>query len=94
MLKSMAASFFMLGRIRPPEAKAKELRPFVEKSLTRAKSPALPARRRLIAAFNRRTASLAMERARDMAGRPGGYTRIVKIGSRKSDGAKMAILEL
>lgn len=94
LLKSMAASFFMLGRIRTTEAKAKELRPYVEKYLTRAKSSTLANRRLLASAFTPRTAGNAIARAAEVQGRQGGYTRIVKLGARKSDGARMALLEL
>lgn len=94
LIKTMASSFFMRGRITTTEAKAKELRPHVERALTRAQSPALANRRLLAAAFSPATAADAMRRAQEVAGRPGGYTRIVKLGSRKGDNAKMAILEL
>jgi len=94
LLKSMAASFFMLGRIRTTEAKAKELRPVVEKFLTRAKSPGLTNRRMLAAALDQRTAEHAIRRAEEIASRPGGYTRIIKLGMRKTDGARMALIEL
>lgn len=89
----MAASFFMLGRIRTTEAKAKELRPYVEKCLTRAKSPTLANRRLLASGFSPRIVEFAIARAAEVSGRLGGYTRIVRMGPRKSDGAKMAILE-
>lgn len=84
----------MLGRIRTTEAKAKELRPYVEKYLTRAKLPTLANRRLLASGFGPRIAASAVARAAELAGRLGGYTRIVRMGPRKSDGARMAILEL
>ena len=94
LLKNMAGSFFMLGRIKTTEAKAKELRPYVEKHLTRAKSPTLANRRVLASSLNARTAAHAIARAGEIGSRPGGYTRIIKLGARKSDSARMAILEL
>jgi large subunit ribosomal protein L17 len=90
----MAASFFLLGRIRTTEAKAKELRPWAEKFITRGRTPTLANRRLLAACFNPRIVARVIERAGEVSGRAGGYTRIVKMGPRKSDGAKMAIIEL
>ncbi|MBI2640643.1 MAG: 50S ribosomal protein L17 [Candidatus Sungbacteria bacterium] len=94
LMKSLASSFFMLGRIKTTEAKAKELRPFVEKFITRAKNPA-PANGRLFRKlFAPAVVKKIMELGRTFSGRAGGYTRIVKLGVRISDGAKMAIIEL
>lgn len=94
LMKSMADSFFMHGRIRTTEAKAKALRPYVEHALTRAKSPALADRRMLIAQSSPLLARRAIRMAEETAGRRGGYTRIVKLGERRSDSAKMAMLEM
>lgn len=94
MFRTMAASFFMRGRIRTTEAKAKELRPYVERALTRAQAPTLAHRRLLASSFSPAAATHAIRQAGELAGRPGGYTRIIKLGSRKSDNAKMAILEI
>ncbi len=93
-MKGLAGSFFMEGRIRTTEAKAKELRPFVEKYITRGKNPTLASRRLLIASFSPAIAQRIIARAREMADRHGGYTRIIKTGVRKSDSAAMAIIEL
>lgn len=90
----MAASFFLLGRIRSTEAKVKELRPYAEKLLTCAKSPTLANRRLLAGLLAPMVVASAIARAAEMRQRQGGYTRIVKLGPRRSDGAKMAILEL
>lgn len=94
LVKSLASSFFMFGRITTTEAKAKELRPFVEKLLTRAKNPNPANRRHLAEILYPKVARQAVEEAKDIANRNGGYTRIIKLGARKSDGAKMAIIEL
>ena len=94
LMKSLASSFFMLGRIITTEAKAKELRPYAEKMITRAKSPSLANRRLLSAVLSEKVTKKLVERAKEYSGRPGGYTRIIKMGPRKSDSAKMAILEL
>ncbi len=94
LMKGLAGSFFMHGRIRTTEAKAKELRPFVEKSITRGKNPTLASRRLLIASFSPAIASRIIARAEAMRDRKGGYTRVIKTGQRRSDGAHMAIIEL
>ncbi|MEK7541802.1 MAG: 50S ribosomal protein L17 [Patescibacteria group bacterium] len=94
LYKNMAADFFMRGRIATTEAKAKELRPYMEQVLTRAKSPTLANRRMLAASVSPAAAAHATRHASTSAARPGGYTRIIKQGSRRSDGARMAILEL
>ena len=94
LMKSLASSFFMSGRINTTEAKAKELRPYVEKFITRAKDPT-PANRRLLQKFfSPIVVKKIMESGDNFSGRAGGYTRIIKIGVRKSDGARMAIIEL
>lgn len=92
--KSLASSFFMLGRITTTEAKAKEMRPIVERYLTRAKNPSLANRRLLAAIFSDAVIKKIFAQAADLMARPGGYTRIIRLGQRKTDGAKMAILEL
>ena len=92
--KSLASSFFMLGRITTTEAKAKEMRPIVERYLTRAKNPTLANRRLLATVFSNTVIKKILGEAADVMARPGGYTRIIRLGQRKTDGAKMAILEL
>lgn len=84
----------MLGRIKTTEAKAKELRPFVEKFISRAKNPTLANRRLLRRFFSEPIVKKTFETAELSKERNGGYTRIVKTGRRKIDGAKMAIIEL
>lgn len=93
LMKSLASSFFMLGRIKTTEAKAKELRPYVEKFLTRAKNPTLATHRYLAGFFSERVVKKIIESAPVYSAKAGGYTRIVKLGVRKSDGARMAIVE-
>ncbi len=94
LLKSMAFSLFAKGRIVTTEAKAKELRPFVER-LVRFGQDASVAKRRLIAArLSPKAVDAVTATATRMKDRAGGYTRIVKTGIRKSDGAKMALIEL
>jgi len=85
----------MRGRIRTTEAKAKELRPFIERLVTKAKPGTLAARRLVIASLGTvfRAKKLVDVIAPKYATRPGGYTRIVKLPPRRSDGARMAIIE-
>ena len=94
LLKNMTADFFARGRIETTEAKAKELRPLVEQLLTRATKQTLANRRILASSLSPVAAAQAIRRAGAFTGRPGGYVRIVKRGARKSDNARMAILEL
>ena len=92
LMKSLASSFFMLGRIKTSEAKAKELRSLAEKFLTRAKNHT-PADIRFLQRF---FAPLVVKKILEQASgldRKGGYTRVIKAGPRQSDGAKMAIIE-
>lgn len=84
----------MHGRITTGEAKAKELRPLVEKMISRAKDPSLAARRKLRRELPEPAAAkLVKTIATRMMSRPGGYTRIIKLVPRKSDSARMAIIE-
>jgi len=95
LLNSLANSFFLQEKITTEEAKAKELKPFVEKMITRAKSNTVANRRLLSEALDVKTAKkLVDEIAPKYSERHGGYTRIIKLGPRNSDGAKMAIIEL
>jgi large subunit ribosomal protein L17 len=95
LLKSLARALFLNGKIKTTEAKAKELSGFAEKCLSRAKKGDLPSRRILLKHFSKDlTKKLVEEIGPKYKNRKGGYTRIIKLGSRKSDGAKMAIIEL
>jgi large subunit ribosomal protein L17 len=95
MLRTMATSLIMKEKIKTGEAKAKELSGYVEKKITRAKKGDLAASRYLAKFFCPRAVSkLVKEVAPKYKDRAGGYTRIVKLGPRKTDGAKMAIIEL
>lgn len=93
-LKGLAASFFMKGRIATTEARAKELRPYVERFLTRGRGGALADRRLLRETFSAAVTKKIITDAAGLSGTTGGYTRITKIGVRKSDAARRAILEL
>jgi large subunit ribosomal protein L17 len=95
LLKGLANNFFIYEKIKTTEAKAKELKPFAEKMITKAKNINL-ANRRLIAKnlTVKTTKKLIDEIAPKYKDRNGGYTRIIKLGPRDSDGAKMVIIEL
>ena len=84
-------------RIQTTEAKAKAVKPEVEQLITLAKRGDLHARRQALAALGQdkfTVHKLFEEVAPRYAARPGGYTRILKLGQRKGDGAAMALIEL
>jgi len=96
MLRNMATSLIRHERIRTTEAKAKELRPVVEKLITLGGVDDVHSRRRARRMIQDRA---ALQKLFDEIGprfreRPGGYTRILKLGARKGDGAELAIIEL
>jgi large subunit ribosomal protein L17 len=96
LLRNLAASLMIgKGRIRTTLTKAKELRPFVEKLVTLGKKDSLHARRRALSIVPRKDAiaKLFNEISPRFADRPGGYTRILKLGPRRGDGAEMAFIE-
>jgi large subunit ribosomal protein L17 len=98
LFSNMAGSLFEHGRIRTTEAKAKELRPIAEKLITLArKDPGdVAAQRQAVAYLRSKDAvhRLFHEVAPRFTERPGGYTRIVKLGPRPGDAAPMAYIEL
>ena len=96
MMANLAASLFEAGRITTTEAKAKALRPYAERLITKAKDGSVAARRQVLAKIQDRDVVhiLFAEVAPRYEDRDGGYTRIVKTGPRKGDGAPMAIIEL
>ena len=96
MLANLATSLFEHGRITTTETKAKRLRPLAEKLITFAKRGDLHARRQVMTTVRDKNVvhHLFAEIGPRFADRPGGYTRIVKVGPRKGDNAPMAIIEL
>jgi large subunit ribosomal protein L17 len=96
MLSNMAVSLFEHERIRTTEAKAKALRPFAEKLITKAKKGDLHNRRQVLSVIEDREVvhKLFDDIAPRFAERNGGYTRILKIGPRGGDGAPMVLIEL
>jgi large subunit ribosomal protein L17 len=94
LLRSLARSLMLRGKIQTTEARAKEIRPMVEKMVTRARVQTLANRRLLQAALRDDEAvKKLISKAQEYRARPGGYVRIVKMGPRKGDTAKMAIIE-
>src|SRR5438270_3472706 len=96
MLANLATSLFEHGRITTTEAKAKRLRPLAEKLVTFAKRGDLHARRQVMTLIRDKDVvhTLFAEIGPRYENRPGGYTRITKVGSRKGDNAPMAVIEL
>jgi len=96
LLKALATSLFKHKRIKTTLAKAKEARSFAETLITKARRNSLHSRRQVISALQDKSAAneLFGEIVQKVGDRPGGYTRVVKLGNRKGDAADMAILEL
>ena len=96
MLANLATALFEHGKITTTEAKAKRLRPLAERLITHAKRGDLHARRRVLAVIRDKGVvhELFAEIGPRYATRPGGYTRITKIGPRTGDNAPMAVIEL
>ncbi len=96
MLANLATALFEHGRITTTEAKAKRLRPLAERLITFAKRGDLHARRRVMTVVHDKSVvhELFTEIGPRYENRPGGYTRITKVGPRKGDNAPMAVIEL
>ena len=99
LLRNLASSLIIHKRIQTTDAKAKELRIFLEPLITFAKQGSLHARRQVLktlpGAYGRQvTDILFKEIAPQFADRPGGYTRIIKLGFRTNDRAAVSLVEL
>ncbi|HEY6422692.1 MAG TPA: 50S ribosomal protein L17 [Pseudonocardiaceae bacterium] len=96
MLANLATSLFTHGRITTTEAKAKRLRPFAERLITKARKADLHNRREIMRVIRDKDVvyKLVAEIGPHFATRPGGYTRIVKTVPRKGDNAPMAVIAL
>ncbi|NYE37187.1 large subunit ribosomal protein L17 [Nocardioides cavernae] len=96
MLSNLATALFEHGRITTTETRARLLRPVAEKLITKAKRGDLHNRREVLKTIRDKSVvhTLFTEIAPTFAERPGGYTRITKIGPRKGDNAPMAVIEL
>ncbi len=96
VMRDLATSLIVFEKVKTTQAKAKTVRPIVERLITKAKAGNLTARRELYGFFTTRQ---PVNKMIEVIGprykyRTGGYTRITKIGPRQGDGAEMAIIEL
>src|SRR5215204_5366048 len=96
MLANLATQLFEHGRITTTESRARALRPHAEKLITKAKKGDLHNRREVLKTIRDKSVVhvLFTEIAPTFTDRPGGYTRITKVGPRKGDNAPMALIEL
>lgn len=95
LLRNLAATLIEHGHLRTTLAKAKEVRPFVERLVTLGRRSDLAARRRALQILPRKQVvrQLFSDVGPRFQERPGGYTRILKLGPRRGDGAPMARIE-
>lgn len=95
LMRSLARNLINENRITTTLPKAKELRPYVEKLITKAKNPTLASRRLIVSRMGgeKETKTLFEKIAPKYKDRKGGYTRIIKIGDRDLDAAPMAMIE-
>ena len=96
MLRNLASSIVMYEKVETTQVKAKAVKPLVEKLITLAKEGSLNARRSIIELLPQK---LATKKLMDVLGerykeRTGGYTRVIKLGTRQGDGANIARIEL
>ncbi len=95
LLRSLTRELVLRGKIKTTLARAKEVSIFTEKEINKAKAGGLQSRRMLAGNFSSKVAKkIINEIAPRYKERKGGYTRIVRLSPRPSDGAKMAIIEL
>ena len=96
LLANLASDLFMHDKVTTTEAKAKAVRPLAEKLITKARKGDIHSRRVVLKTITNKDAvhRLFDEVAPRYAERPGGYTRITKLGPRRGDGAEEALIEL
>ncbi len=96
MLRTMATDLLDHGSLKTTLPKAKVLRPFAEKLISLGKHESLHARRQALAVVRRKEVvqKLFSDIGARFSSRPGGYTRIIKLGQRLSDGTEMALIEM
>jgi large subunit ribosomal protein L17 len=96
LLRSIVRALFLSGRVTVTLTRAKEARRLAERVITAAKKNDLNARRKVEKLMHERklVATICKTMPERYEGRPGGYTRIIKVGSRLGDAAPMAVLEL
>ena len=95
-MNSLALNLIVREKIKTTEPKAKELRPFIEKLVTKAKKGDIATRKLIVSKLSNRkkeVKKLFEVIAPKYLDKKGGYTRVLKLGARKSDGAPMAIIE-
>ncbi len=93
LLRTLSSSLIRCEKINTTEAKAKELKPYIEKLITEGKKETLAARRNINAKIGPKNGNLLVANiVPKYKERDGGYTRIHKLPPRKSDGSKMAII--
>jgi len=95
LLRSLATNLIRDGRIKTTEAKAKELRPFIERLITHAKKDTISAKRLVASRLGGEAKSkkLFTDIAPKYADRNGGYTRVIKMPTRAGDESRMAFIE-
>ncbi len=94
LMKSLALALVVNGKIKTTDAKARELRPMIEKMVTQGRTGTVASRRALVSKIGTIGATkIVKEIAPKYVGRAGGYTRITKLPARLSDGSLMAIVE-
>lgn len=95
LMRSLLRSLILKERIKTTETKAKELRPAIERLITRAKNKSVSARREILSVLPDRQSAKKLQAilAPKYLDRHGGYTRIIKLGTRPSDRAPMALIE-
>lgn len=93
MLRNLASSVIIYERVKTTEPRAKKIRPIVEKLITKAKNDTLANRRYIFSYLPQKEAAKKIFEvlAKRYKSRPGGYTRIIKLGHRPADAAKVAI---
>ncbi|MFA5185582.1 MAG: 50S ribosomal protein L17 [Patescibacteria group bacterium] len=96
MLRNLATSLVLYEQMNTTLAKAKAIRPIVEKLITTGRTKTLTSRRQLARVLNVESAvnKVLEELGPRYAKRPGGYTRIIKLGTRQGDGAEIAQIQL
>jgi len=96
MMANLATDLFMHEKVATTQAKARAVRPLAEKLITKARKGDLHSRRVVLKTITNKEAvhRLFEEVAPRYVDRPGGYTRITKLGPRRGDGAEEAIIEL
>lgn len=96
VLRNLASSLILYEKVQTTEAKAKKVRPLVEKIITKAKKDTLANRRYIFSILPQKEAAkkVTEELSKRYSNRPGGYTRIVKLGQRQNDAAKIAEISL